>query len=63
MTCASKQFGPIKLQDSGRKTLSTHCQWNVAFTLDALQKPMCACTLVQIRLGKRYSVLQALDSR
>ena len=36
--------------------LPTHCLWNLVFTLDAFQNPM----RVQIRLGKRYSVLQAL---
>ena len=50
--CANKQFEPITLQDSGGKRFQpTACP-----TEHALQKT----TLVQIRLGKGYSVLQAL---
>ena len=56
-TYASKQFEPVKLQGSRRKTLLTHCLSNLAFTLDALKKTMCVSTHVQIHLEKRYSVL------
>ena len=58
-TCASKQSS-CKLQGLRRKTLPTHRLHSFAFTLDALQKPTSANTRVQIRLGKRYRVLQAL---